>query len=425
MELKARYKQTELGVIPEDWNAVKMGLLANIKRGASPRPIDSPIWFDNQSNTGWLRISDATKAKKYLTETKQNLSDLGISNSRFVERNNLVMSICATVGRPILTHKDVCIHDGFVVFNNLKIDKEYLYYVLADLEKNWSKHGQTGSQMNLNTGLINSTTVPLPPTKTEQISIASALSDADALIQALTRLIGKKRQIKQGTMQTLLNPYENGRLKAGWVEKKLGDVATLKARIGWQGLKTSEYKKIGDYFLITGTEFKNGFVDWDSCHFVDYSRYKQDRNIQVNKNDILVTKDGTIGKVAYIKNVPKPATLNSGVFVIRPMQNSFDSEFFYYVLLSDVFINFLSQLSAGSTINHLYQKDFVHFVFHVPEILNEQARIASILSDMDADIATLETKLTKTQQMKQGMMQSLLTGQIRLVKPEEKIKESA
>ena len=131
---------------------------------------------------------------------------------------------------------------------------------------------------------------------------------------------------------------------------------------------------------------------------------------------MLVTKDGTIGKVAFIKRPPKPATLNSGVFVIRPIDESFHPEFFYYVLLSDIFDRFLSQLSAGSTINHLYQKDFVNFEFYVPEDNKEQIRIATILSDMDTEIAALEAKLAKYQQIKQGMMQNLLTGRIRLVK---------
>ncbi len=121
------YKQTELGVIPEDWEAIAMGLLANIQRGASPRPIDSPRWFDENASVGWLRISDVSKANKYLSQTIQNLSEAGIANSRFVPSKSLVMSICATVGRPIITKKDVCIHDGFVVFNGLKTDTEYLY----------------------------------------------------------------------------------------------------------------------------------------------------------------------------------------------------------------------------------------------------------------------------------------------------------
>ena len=250
--------------------------------------------------------------------------------------------------------------------------------------------------------------IPVPP-KSEQTAIATALSDADAFIQSLEKLIVKKRLIKQGAMQELLKPKE------GWVVKKLGEVGVLKARIGWQGLTTAEYKTNGEYYLITGTDFKNGFIDWENCYYVEYDRYKQDRNIQLRENDVLVTKDGTIGKVAFIKYLPKPATLNSGVFVIRPKDDSFYPEFFYYVLMSEQFLRFLSQLTAGSTITHLYQKDFVNFEFRVPEKVSEQSRIASILSDIDAEIAALESKLEKYKQIKQGMMQNLLTGKIRLV----------
>ena len=150
--------------------------------------------------------------------------------------------------------------------------------------------------------MISDMIIPIPPTIEEQKAIATALSDADELIQSLEKLIVKKRAIKQGAMQELLKPKE------GW-KTKLGDVATLKARIGWQGLTTAEYKKTGDYLLITGTEFKNGFIDWENCFYVEYDRYKQDRNIQVKEKDILVTKDGTIGKVAFIKTLTKPATL--------------------------------------------------------------------------------------------------------------------
>lgn len=198
------YKQTEMGEIPEDWDTSELGQLAKIQRGASPRPIDSPIWFESSSQTGWLRISDVTKAKKYLNDTIQNLSQLGIQNSRYVSSGNLVMSICATVGRPILTRKDVCIHDGFVVFNDLSIDKEYLYYILTELESSWSKHGQTGSQMNLNTGLINSTLVVIPSKLEEQKMIAGVLAEMDDDISALEKRLAKTQQLKQGMMQDLL-----------------------------------------------------------------------------------------------------------------------------------------------------------------------------------------------------------------------------
>lgn len=202
--LRKSTKPSELGEIPEDWDAIKMGDLAKIQRGASPRPIDSPIWFERNSTVGWLRISDVTKTSKYLTETTQSLSELGIANSRFVPENNLVMSICATVGKPIITKKDLCIHDGFVVFNGLSVNQDFMYYILKELEDEWSKQGQTGSQMNLNTDLINGTYVAVPKDKTEQTAIATILSDMDEEIQALEQRLGKTRQIKQGMMQELL-----------------------------------------------------------------------------------------------------------------------------------------------------------------------------------------------------------------------------
>lgn len=113
------------------------------------------------------------------------------------------MSICATVGRPIITDIDVCIHDGFVVFDELQADQSYLYYVLKWIEPGWSKHGQTGSQMNLNTPLINRTSVHLPPIA-EQAAIANVLSDMDAELAALDARLTKTRALKQAMMSELL-----------------------------------------------------------------------------------------------------------------------------------------------------------------------------------------------------------------------------
>jgi len=186
-----------------EWEEKRLGDIAKIQRGASPRPIDSPIWFDSNSFIGWVRISDVTGSGMFLTGTSQRLSSLGIQHSRLVSAESLIMSICATVGRPIITKIDVCIHDGFVVFDNLDADHFFLFYILKWIEPNWTKHGQTGSQMNLNTGLINETIVKLPPRK-EQSAIATILSDMDEEISALESKLAKTRQLKQGMMQELL-----------------------------------------------------------------------------------------------------------------------------------------------------------------------------------------------------------------------------
>jgi len=217
------------------------------------------------------------------------------------------------------------------------------------------------------------------------------------------------KKIPEGYKQT-----EIGVIPEDWKVNKLANVASLKARIGWQGLTTAEYKDFGEYYLITGTDFKNGFIDWENCHYVEKARYSQDKNIQIKEHDVLVTKDGTIGKVALINRIIKPATLNSGVFVIRPFKNEFFPEYFYYLLLSKVFFKFLVQLSAGSTINHLYQKDFVNFSFQVPSNITEQTAIATVLSDTDALVEHLEKLIAKKKGIKKGAMQQLLTGKKRL-----------
>jgi type I restriction enzyme S subunit len=208
--------------------------------------------------------------------------------------------------------------------------------------------------------------------------------------------------VKKGYKQT-----EIGIIPTDWEVIKLGQNFNLKARIGWQGLTTKEYLESGDYSLITGTDFENGYINWDKCVFVEKVRFDQDKNIQVKIGDVLVTKDGTIGKVAYIKSIPNPTTLNSGVFVVRPITGKIDNRFFYYVLMSFYFDSYLNKITAGSTITHLYQKDFVHFSLILPP-LPEQTAIANALSDMDALIAQTSTLIEKKKAIKQGVMQELL-----------------
>ncbi len=259
-------------------------------------------------------------------------------------------------------------------------------------------------------------TVIIVPKASEQKRIVDALSDVDALITNLQKLIRKKKDIRQGTMQMLVTGKKRLEGFSGdWIKINLAKNSRLKARIGWQGLTTAEYLDEGYSYLITGTDFKDGRINWNGCHYVNYDRYAQDPNIQVSNGDLLLTKDGTIGKVAYITDLSRPATLNSGVFVVKPITDAYTAHFMFYVLESSVFKDFLQQLSAGSTINHLYQKDLVKFDLYVPPTMEEQEVIADILFDMDSDIHKLEEKLSKYQKIKQGMMEELLTGKVRLV----------
>ena len=414
MDMKPGFKETEVGSIPENWEVAPLGELTDPKRPISYGIVQTGRSVPN--GVKCLRVLDINGGrinKNDLITTTKEISDA--CKRTALRAGDLVMPLRGKVG-------DVAIVDHELTGCNLTRGVALLairsvwsvpfcqQFISSPATRTRLEQSMNGSALQeIPIATLRSFKIALPPTEAEQEAIAGALSDADILIESLGKLIAKKRQIKQGAVQELVHP------KNDWVEKRLGNTAVLKARIGWQGLTTAEYLKSGDFYLVTGTDFKDGYVDWGNCHYVEKSRYRQDTNIQLRKRDVLITKDGTIGKVALVDRLDQPATLNSGVFVIRPIDDAFHPEFFYYLLCSNVFTEFLVQLSAGSTISHLYQKDFVNFIYKTPTTVTEQTTIAAILYDMDAEIAAFEAKLTKARQLKQGMMQELLTGRIRLV----------
>ena len=199
------YQDTEIGFIPKDWDISSLDEISSIRRGASPRPIDDPAYFA-ETGRGWIRISDVTHTYKYLTQTTQYLSDLGASLSVPVNPGDLIMSICATIGRPVLLAMEACIHDGFVLFGGIdeeEIDKEYLFYFLLKNEQEISKNKQIGTQGNLNTDIVKSIVFP-KPSKEEQTIVAQRLRAIDTLIQVEQKTLAKLIKQKAGLMQDLL-----------------------------------------------------------------------------------------------------------------------------------------------------------------------------------------------------------------------------
>ena len=309
-------------------------------------------------------------------------------------------------------------HQRVYVMSQFKqevLGKYFYYWFSKNFYAEVAKYTAKSSVDSVRRQMIAGMVISLPSAE-EQEKIVGVLSDVDTLITDLQKLIRKKKDIRQGTMQMLVTGKKRlDGFDGEWVKINLSKNSKLKARIGWQGLTTAEYLDEGYSYLITGTDFKDGQIDWNGCHYVDYNRYKQDPNIQVSNGDLLLTKDGTIGKVAFVSDLKRPATLNSGVFLVNPITDAYTAHFMFYVLESSVFKDFLQQLSAGSTINHLYQKDLVKFDLYVPPTKEEQEAIAAILFDMDSDIHKLEAKLEKYQKVKQGMMEELLTGKVRLM----------
>lgn len=407
MATQTGYKASELGMIPQDWDVVELGSVAEIQRGASPRPIDSPIWFSQSSNVGWLRISDVTKSEKYLYNTIQNLSEEGIKNSRYVAKDSLIMSICATVGKPIINRKDICIHDGFVVFRNPQFDIEFMFYVLQEYESKWGNQGQTGSQMNLNTDLIKNKIVCLPPLS-EQTAIATALSDTDALISSLQTLIAKKQAVKLAAMQNLLS----GKIRLPeFAQRPDGSLKTTRqTELGlqpedWEVVELGEvlsYEQPGKY-IIHNDDLKVGDIPVLTAGKTFILGYTiEDFNCYENYPVIIFDDFTTDSKLVNFRFKVK----SSAMKMLKPKKNDMPIELIFMLLQN---INFI----VGDHKRH-WISEFQHLKIAIPKSPTEQTAIAQLLSDMDAEIESLECRLKKTQSLKQGMMQALLSGKIRL-----------
>lgn len=173
-----------------------------------------------------------------------------------------------------------------------------------------------------------------------------------------------------------------------WEQRKLSELATMHARIGWQNLRTSEFLDAGDYMLITGTDFEDGKVNYSTCHYVEKERYDQDKNIQIKNGNILITKDGTLGKVAYVEGLSLPATLNAGVFNVEVKdENETDSKYLFQFLKAPFLMDYVSKKATGGTIKHLNQNILVDFPIATPSRA-EQVRIGEYFSTLD-DLITL------------------------------------
>ena len=192
-----------------------------------------------------------------------------------------------------------------------------------------------------------------------------------------------------------------------WEQRKLSEIATMHARIGWQNLRTSEFLDSGDYMLITGTDFIDGAVNFDTCHYVERERYEQDKHIQIRNGSILITKDGTLGKVAYIQGLTMPATLNAGVFNVEIKdENEVDNRYLFQYLKAPFLMDYVDKKATGGTIKHLNQNILVDFPVVLPHKA-EQEKIGEYFLAIDHLITLHQRKYDKLQVLKKAMLEKM------------------
>lgn len=185
-----------------EWEWKKLGELATIVRGASPRPIQDPKWFDSESEVGWLRISDVTEQNGRIYKLSQRLSSLGQEKTRVVSEPHLILSIAATVGKPVINYVRTGIHDGFLIFQEPKFEIEYMYYLLGMFRKNWAAYGQPGSQLNLNSDIVKEQRVAIP-SQSEQVEISKFFKKLDQSITLQQQKLDKLNDLKKAYLNEL------------------------------------------------------------------------------------------------------------------------------------------------------------------------------------------------------------------------------
>jgi len=403
MELKAGYKLTEIGVIPEDWIVVTLSEVADVVGGGTPSTQVSEFW---NGDINWFTPTEII-GDKYVYRSKRRITYHGLSKSsaRLLPIDSILLSSRASIGDVAIIKKESCTNQGFqslIPYSN--VNSEYLYYTMLTKKKELLSYASGSTFLEVSSRKVKDIQIALPSEKSEQEAIAKALNDIDLLISELEKLIDKKRNIKQGAMQTLLNPFDDdGYIKNGWSRTVLGEICQIEMG---QSPSSLYYNTEGIGLpLIQG----NADIIKRKTRIRFYTSFITKK---CNIGDTLMSVRAPVGEVA---KATFGACIGRGMCAIK-----YKNDFIYFLLL------YLEpkwkQHSAGSTFESVNSNEINNLIVYIPLDDKHQVEITNILSEIDNEILALEAKLEKTKQLKQGMMQKLLTGQIRLTQASEELK---
>ena len=336
----------------------KLGEICDFISGGTPSKSKNEYW--KNGNIPWIKISDFKE--KYIKCSDEKITKNGLENSsaKLLKKGTILYTIFASVGKVAILDIEATTNQAIVGVNlkeNNLVDKDFLYYFLCSIENNIKKQARGVAQNNINISILKNVCIPILPISSQK-NIVKTLMRLEDILENF-----KQKQILINFLnKSLFTKYSIGE------KESIANLCYVKARIGWQGLTKKEYLSNGEYYLITGVDFKNEKIDFKNCFYVTKERYNQDENIKVKINDILLTKDGTIGKVAIVDKLEKPATLNSGVFVLRPKVNNLNVTYLMHSLISEDFKKFIDDIKIGATVPHLNQAALLKYKLILPPI---------------------------------------------------------
>ncbi|WP_257786452.1 restriction endonuclease subunit S [Lactobacillus delbrueckii] len=368
------------------WEQCKLKNKAEIVRGASPRPISNPKWFDDNSNVGWLRISDVTEQRGRIHHLSQRISKAGQSKTRVITEPHLLLSIAATVGSPVINYVNTGVHDGFLIFLNPTFDKEFMFQWLLMFKPYWNKYGQPGSQVNLNSDIVGNQSVAFP-TMSEQERIADFFSKLDT---AITLHEEKKRQLEH--------------LKSALLQKMFADKSGYPA-VRFEGFSNEwEHCKLGNVADITtgSRNHQDSVTDGKYPFFVRSDKVERLNEYDFDTKAILVPGDGRIGEIFHYYN---------GKFALHQRVYKVDNfnginELFLLGLFKYSFKEHALRLNAQGTVPSLRLPMFTNWSISVP-MITEQERIGVFFQKLDRTISLYDHKLELLKKVKRSMLQAM------------------
>lgn len=405
---KIRFKGYE-----EDWEQRKLGKLAEkTYGGGTPRTTEETFW---NGEIPWFQSADLIEHEVLSAIPKKGITDIGLQNSaaQLIPQNSIAIVTRVGVGKLAFIPFQYTTSQDFLSLSDLNIDGKFGCYVLYKLLQKEKNLTQGTSIKGITKEELLKKEI-LAPRKQEQKQIGQYFSNLDHLITLHQRKCEETKKLKKYMLQKMF-PQNGKRVPeirfAGftddWEQRKLSEIATMHARIGWQNLRTSEFLDSGDYMLITGTDFEDGTINYSTCHYVEKERYEQDKNIQIRNGSILITKDGTLGKVAYVQGLTMPATLNAGVFNVEIKdKKETDEKYLFQYLKAPFLMDYVTRHATGGTIKHLNQSILINFPVYMPK-KSEQEKIGLYLMQLDSLITLHQRKYEELQKIKKFMLQNM------------------
>lgn len=415
--------------VPKNWEIIKIKHLSSVKRGASPRPIDDPKYFDDNGEYAWVRIADVSASDTYLLNTTQTMSDLGSSLSVKLEPNELFLSITGTVGKPCINKIKACIHDGFVYFPDLKIPNKFLFYVFAG-EQAYKGLGKMGTQLNLNTDTVGDIKVALPKSIEDIQNIINFLDHETAKIDTLIA--------KQEKLIELLKEKRQAVISHAVTKGLNPDVVMKDSGVEWLGQVPEHWQLVPLKYLCTfsggGTPTKDNLSYWtdgnipwvspkdmktfwisETQDYITEKAVKESSTNIVEQNSLLmVVRSGILQRTIPIAINTVPVTMNQDMKALKFGKRVL-VEYIANLIHGNTAQLLLEWSKEGATVESIEHEYLANSFIPVPS-LKEQEEITQVIAKKMKVYAELtekaELQITLLQERRTALISSAVTGKI-------------